>query len=374
MVCCVRKDGTKVAQSARCSRENAKCALKNEKERRHAPATKSDKSGTAYFHRQKRLSMSLYSCRFVLFFLLLFSAAVKLNAQPDTVRIGLYVNDIYDVNLSEKSFSAQFWVWLNYQDSTLRPEETLEFPNAKEVNEQLAYSEEKGGIRWASKRITAVFKKDWDIRRFPFDVQKMVIEIEESDRDTSDLVYVPDVANTKIDSQLGLSSWKIERFELTTSARRYDTTYGDPTLTEGSAYAHAEFALYIRRRTLGLFFSLFTGMYVSFFISWLVFFIDPVDVDPRFGLSVGGLFAAVGNKYIVDSILPQSTTFTLVDKLHVLTYFFLLLCIVLSVASLRIWKNGNPEASARFDRRSWMAILITYALANAWLIWGAIQG
>ncbi|MCS7036598.1 MAG: hypothetical protein RMJ33_08485 [Saprospiraceae bacterium] len=318
--------------------------------------------------------MSLRFYRSTSFFILFLGVVVGLNAQPDTVRIGLYVNDIYDINLSEKSFSAQFWVWLNYQDSTLRPEETLEFPNAKEVNEQLTYSEEKGGIRWATKRITAVFKKDWDIRRFPFDVQKMVIEIEESDRDTSDLVYVPDVINTKIDPQLGLSNWRIERFELITTARRYDTTYGDPTLSGGSAYAHAEFALYLRRKTLGLFFSLFTGMYVSFFISWLVFFIDPVDVDPRFGLSVGGLFAAVGNKYIVDSILPQSTTFTLVDKLHVLTYFFLLLCIVLSVASLRVWKNGNPEASARFDRRSWMAILITYALANTWLIWEATQG
>lgn len=292
-----------------------------------------------------------------------------LNAQPDTVLIGLYVNDIYDINLSQKCFSAQFWVWLNYRDSSLRAEETLEFPNAKELEEQLIYSEEKGGIRWASKRLTAVFKKDWDLRCFPFDVQKMVIEIEESDRDTSQLVYAPDIKNTKIDPRIGLSNWEIERFELVTSTRRYDTTYGDPTLTESSAYAHAELILYVRRRTLGLFFSLFTGMYVSFFISWLVFFIDPVEVDPRFGLSVGGLFAAVGNKYIVDSILPQSTTFTLVDKLHVLTYFFLLLCIVLSVASLRLWKSGMPEASARFDQRSWKVILIGYILANTWLIW-----
>lgn len=327
-----------------------------------------------YFHRRKHPIMSGYFYHLTVFSLLFFGGGIGLSAQPDTVRIGLYVNDIYDVNLSDKSFSAQFWVWLNYQDSTLRPEETLEFPNAKEVNEQLAYSEEKGGIRWATKRLTAVFKKDWDIRNFPFDLQKMVIEIEESDRDTSALVYTPDVENTKIDPQLGLSSWQIKRFELVTSVRGYDTTYGDPTLEEGSAYAHAEFALYIQRKTLGLFFSLFTGMYVSFFISWLVFFIDPIDVDPRFGLSVGGLFAAVGNKYIVDSILPQSTTFTLVDKLHVLTYFFLLLCIVLSVASLRIWKNGNPEASARFDRRSWITILVSYALANIWIIGEAIRG
>ncbi len=331
-------------------------------------------AGQCIFTAKSTWMMSFFFRRLASLCSVLGAVAFSLAAQPDTVRIGLYVNDIYDVNLSEKSFSAQFWVWFNYLDSALQPLETLEFPNAKELSESLSFTEKKGNVWWGGKRITATLKKDWDIRRFPFDVQKMVIELEESDRDTSSLVYVADKENTRIDPKLGLSNWQIERFELSASVRQYATTYGDPTLTGSSAYAHADFVLYIRRKTLGLFFSLFTGMYVSFFISWLVFFIDPVDVDPRFGLSVGGLFAAVGNKYIVDSILPQSTTFTLVDKLHILTYFFLLLCIVLSVASLRLWKNGNLEASSRFDRRSWMVILFSYIIANVWLIWDAMHG
>lgn len=327
--------------------------------------------------------MTIFLHRIFLIVLLAFLAASTAQAQsdndprqpsPDTVRIGVYVNDIYDVNLSEKSFSAQFWVWFNYSNPDLNPLETLEIPNAKEVDYALEFHEEKNGVQWAGKRATAVLKKDWDIRRFPFDVQKMTIQLEESDRDIEHLVYVPDVQNTSLDTQLSLSSWDIERFEIVTGSKRYETTYGDPVLTGGSAYAHAELIVHIKRKTLGLFFSLFTGMYVSFFISWLVFFIDPIDVDPRFGLSVGGLFAAVGNKYIVDSILPQSTTFTLVDKLHILTYFFLLLCIILSVTSLRIWKNGQPQASARFDQRCWMLILGLYLVANAWLIWGASRG
>lgn len=296
------------------------------------------------------------------------------QAQADTVRIGVFVNDIYDVNLSEQSFSAQFWVWFNYTNPDLKPLESLEIPNAKAVDYHLEFLEEKGGVQWAGKRATAVLKKDWDIRRFPFDVQKMTIEFEESDRDIQSMVYVPDTENTKIDTHLSLSNWYIERFEIASGSKKYDTTYGDPVLTQGSAYANATLTVFIKRKTLGLFFSLFTGMYVAFFISWLVFFIDPVDVDPRFGLSVGSLFACVGNKYIVDSILPQSTTFTLVDKLHILTYFFLLLCIVSSVTSLRIWKNGQPLASARFDQRAWKLILTLYVVANAWLILSASRG
>lgn len=300
--------------------------------------------------------------------LLLCLVCMPARAQPDTVKIGVFVNDIYDINLSEKSFSTQFWVWFNFRNPELKPLETLEFSNSKSIESSLDFTEQKDGITWAGKKVHAVIKKDWDIRRFPFDEQLMTIELEESNEDIGSMVFVPDTENTKLDPKLTLSNWEIERFELSAETKKYATTYGDPTLSEGSEYPHATLNIFIKRQSWGLFFSLFTGLYVAFFISSLVFFIDPVDVDPRFGLSVGGLFAAVGNKYIVDSILPQSTTFTLVDKLHILTYIFLLLCIVLSVISLRIWKNGRQINSARFDRRAYFIIVSVYALINGWLI------
>ena len=307
----------------------------------------------------------------VLFFCL---PSLTASAQPDTVKIGAFVNDIYDINLSEKSFSAQFWVWFNYQNPDLHPLETLEIPNAKEVDYSLAFVEEKNGTQWASKKVHALIKKDWDIRRFPFDEQRLSIELEESNLDIKSLVYVADTGNTRLDEQLVISNWKIENFEIASGGKKYNTTYGDPNLSDSSAYPRATLTLFIKRKSWGLFFSLFTGMYVAFFIAALVFFIDPIDLDPRFGLSVGGLFAAVGNKYIVDSILPQSTTFTLVDKLHILTYLFMLLCIVLSVISLRIWKNGKAAKSRRFDQRSYFWIMTIYVVVNTWLIYSASCG
>jgi len=304
--------------------------------------------------------------------LLCLSPALPAQTPPDTVKIGAFVNDIYDINLNEKSFSIQFWVWFNYRKPELKPLETLEITNAKESDFSLDFTEQKSGISWAGKKVHAIVKKDWDIRRFPFDEQQMTVELEESDRDVGSLVYVADTANTRLDPKLALSNWKIERFEISTGTHKYETTYGDPVLSEGSEYARASLTVFIKRKSRGLFFSLFTGLYVAFFISSLVFFIDPVEVDPRFGLSVGGLFAAVGNKYIVDSILPQSTTFTLVDKLHILTYVYLLLCIVLSVISLRIWKNGHKKRSARFDRRAYFIIVTTYLALNIWLIFKSL--
>ncbi len=307
-------------------------------------------------------------------FLLLAFRSLALQAQTDTVKIGAFINDIYDINLSEKSFSAEFWVWFNYRDSLLKPIASLEIPNSKEENSSLDFYEIKDGVCWAGKKINAVIKKDWDISKFPFDEQRMTIELEDSDNDIQSMVYIADSANTRYDPRLQISNWDITGFSLTSNTKKYPTTYGDPSLTGGSEYPQAMLTMTIKRRSWGLFFSLFTGLYVAFFISTLVFFIDPIDVDPRFGLSVGGLFAAVGNKYIVDSILPQSTTFTLVDKLHILTYLYLLICIVFSVISLRTWKNGLEMQSSRFDRRSYVLIVSSYLLINLVLIYRATCG
>ncbi|MEM8524510.1 MAG: hypothetical protein AAGG68_07690 [Bacteroidota bacterium] len=308
----------------------------------------------------KRIN-SIKSYIFLLFGL--FSPSFML-AQADTIKIGMFVNDLFDLNLSDRSFNADFWLWFNYQDSTLHPMENIELPNAKSYDADLAFMEEKEGILWATKKIQAAFKKDWNITNFPFDIQMLEIKVEESDKDISDLVYLADLENTKYYENISVSNWDIIDFGIKTAAVQYPTTYGDPTLSGSSTYARATVFFKLKRKSLGLFFTLFTGVYVAFFISVLVFFIDPIYVDPRFGLSVGGLFAAVGNKYIVDSILPQSTAFTLADKIHVMTYFFLLVCIIISVISLRIWKNGNEQKSKRLDRISFYAVTSLFVLLN----------
>jgi len=283
---------------------------------------------------------------------------------PDTVKIGLFVTDLFDLNLAEKRFNADVWLWFNYADSTLHPLETLELPRAREVNKGLSYLEKKQGVWWATQQLKATFKEEWNVQDFPFDTQLLTIDIEESDLNLSELVYLVDAENTKYYEEISIKNWDIIDFGIRESAATYPTTYGDPSLTGESTYTRATVFFKLKRKSQGLFFTLFTGVYVAFFISVLVFFIDPTDVDPRFGLSVGGLFAAVGNKYIVDSILPQSTSFTLVDKIHVMTYVFLLLCIVLSVVSLRIWKNGDRQKSRKLDRWSFFGVSLLYLVLN----------
>jgi hypothetical protein len=79
---------------------------------------------------------------------------------------------------------------------------------------------------------------------------------------------------------------------------------------------------------------------------------------------VGGLFAAVGNKYIIDSLLPESSTFTLVDTLHTLTFFAIFSILLVSAICLRLYDAGKKDQCLRVNKIGSRGILIVYALAN----------
>jgi hypothetical protein len=107
--------------------------------------------------------------------------------------------------------------------------------------------------------------------------------------------------------------------------QKYETGFEDESLSKPhTEYSTFRTRLVIKRDASGLFWKMFLGMYIAFLIAYICFYIHADGMDSRFGLSVGSIFAVIGNKYIIDSSLPESTSFTLVDTLHGLTLFFIL--------------------------------------------------
>ena len=46
-------------------------------------------------------------------------AHTGVNAQdikPDTVRVGIYITSIHDIDFKQKEYTANLWVWLQYKN------------------------------------------------------------------------------------------------------------------------------------------------------------------------------------------------------------------------------------------------------------------
>jgi hypothetical protein len=308
---------------------------------------------------------------------LLLLPAVCCFSQQDTCKVGLYINSLYDLRLENKTFMTDFWLWQTYKNDSLHFEDAIEVPNGKSVEFSHFSKEEKAGLQWIAQKCKAEIKQEWDLSKFPFDRQILRIEIEDSKYDASGLIYIADTANSRIDTTFNSREWCIERFSIKNDVRTYETTYGDPTLSGKSAYPRIVAEIQIRRnnswRMLG---KMLTGAYVAFLISCLVFFVSSENQDSRFGLCVGGLFAAIGNKYIVESIVPSSTINTLMDNVHNLTFTFILVIVGIIIISLHLFESGDErkrKLSLKLDKWSFFGIMTIFAVANLVLILQAIH-
>jgi hypothetical protein len=198
---------------------------------------------------------------------------------------------------------------------------------------------------------------------------------ENSQFDSRTLVFTPDTSGKHYDPRFTISGWNIDSFNIVISKQAYETAFGDPTLDK----PHTEYSAYrvrisISRNANGIFWKMFLGMYVAFIIAFASFFIHSDNIDSRFGLSVGSLFAVVGNKYIIDSALPESTSFTLVDTLHGLTLFFIIGVIIANAYTLMLKKSGKLQETKRFDRLAAITMLILYLSLNVYFILDAKSG
>jgi hypothetical protein len=287
------------------------------------------------------------------------------SAQPDTVKVGAYVISVHDINFREKEFTARFWLWFVYDNPDFDFSKQLDIPNAKSIDPPEVIVDSLNGNAWAIMKMKCVMKENWNVADFPFDQQHLTVQIENTLFDNKSLIFVPDTAGSRFDEEEAIDGWKIKNFRVRQQTNDYQTGFGDPrperALQNFSAFV---IEMDIERDALGLFMKIFIGMYIAFAIAVISFTPHPSELEPRFGLPVGGLFAAVGNKYIIDSLLPESSSFTLVDTLHTLTFLAIFSTLVVSAITLRLHDRQKHELVNRINRIGSRLVIGIYVLAN----------
>jgi hypothetical protein len=286
-------------------------------------------------------------------------------AQPDTVQVGAYVLSVHDINFHDKEYTARFWLWFLYNNTEFDFSKQLDMPTAKSFDQSPATEDSLNGHKWVMMKMKATMKEKWNVEDFPFDQQHLSMPIENSLYDVSSLVFKPDVKGSRFSNTEAIDGWTIRDFKVSAGTNLYETGFGDSRPGRSpQTFSTFLVEMNLERNALGLFMKIFLGMYIAFLIAMISFAPQPWEHDARFGLPVGGLFAAVGNKYIIDSLLPESSTFSLVDTLHTLTFLAIFSILLVSAICLRLYDNGEKEKCMRVNKMGMRTILSLYILAN----------
>ncbi|MBL7760203.1 MAG: hypothetical protein JNK08_05845 [Sediminibacterium sp.] len=315
-----------------------------------------------------------FRCSLVLLLsLALHSGYAQEKKIPDTVKAGVYITSIHDIDFKQNEYAVNLWLWLKYKNRDFNFEQNLEIPQAKSFSKLYTTTDFSGGEIYMLMKLQCLMKDSWKISNFPFDKQMLRLSFENSQFDSESLVFVPDTLGNHYDPRFTLRGWNIDSFSIVNGIKLYETGFGDASLdTPHTEYSNLKVRVGITREAGGIFWKMFLGMYVAFLISFICFFIHADSIDSRFGLSVGALFAAIGNKYIIDSALPESVTYTLVDTLHGLTLFFIFAMVSFSVYCLSLIKKNQIAKADRMDKIGAAVCIAAYILLNFYFIQKAI--
>jgi len=293
----------------------------------------------------------------------------------DQVTVGIYVNAVTNVSLRDGTATVDFWLWCRWRKPEYAPLESLEVVNGAISSRTSETTKElPGGEQYACCRVIADLRQKWSVHAFPLDTQTLTIQIEDAENEAHLVRVIPDSANTKIDPAACIPGWNIDGCNVHVAEHEYLSNYGDTSLPtdEASSYSSLIFSMKLVRPGWGLFVKLFAGVAVATGIAFLSLLIRPVDLDPRFGLAVGGIFAAVASQYVLASALPDTTEITMADQLCMCSMAFIFIALIESVVSLKLYYMEKVRMSRLLDIYSCVVFTLSYVLLCTGFVYQAL--
>ncbi len=310
--------------------------------------------------------------------LVLAFAPFALHAQPAQVVVGSYVTKVQDVSFKDNKYALDFYLWFRWKPEGVladyKPIESFEIVNGKIESKSSVVEKKIGDLNYASVRVSATISETWDLKEFPFDQHRLRVHLEDSAHGTDELVFVPDTKNSRLGDELNLAGWVLGNFKGEVSAKVYQSNYGDTSLPSDarSEYSRYSVSMDMNRTTFGTAWKLLSTVLAATAVAFVAFMVKPSDLDPRFGLGVGALFAVAASAFVVSASVPDSGVMTAADQVHMVAIGFIFLSLLQSAFALKWEVSGREAAAVRLDHWSLVIFPILFFGWAAWVIGRAI--
>jgi hypothetical protein len=225
-----------------------------------------------------------------------------------------------------------------------------------------------GGGSYTFARIEAEVDQEFDFRDFPFDSQRLSLRLEAADS-ADGLRFVPDRADTQISDYLSLVGWRVDGVALDTAEHAYDTNFGY-WAGRGATFSQILVQVDVTRVRSPVLFDDFIGFTFAFLVTALTFFVSCTELGLRVGMTTGSLFAAVTNLVRLDEAVGFKPEFGLVDRLAFLIFGAIVTALVISLATNRLSKHGDPDAAkTRANRIDTVLGVLNMTVFLALIVW-----
>ena len=270
------------------------------------------------------------------------AAAPETRAAQQEILVGVYVLDIGKLDISTGTFTVDFYLDLKskaQKDQITEAAAALEFMNGRGAFEKI---EDKGNEKFY--RVLATLNTPIDLRRFPFDAQKMQIILENKTNGLDQVKYIPLTAESGMDRAIVFPGWAIRGWGATSAEHVYPV-YKTPE-GKNEVYSQYVFSVDIARIAVNSFLKTFLPVLFLMLIVMASFILDPDKVTTRLAAISSALVASAMFHVSISGQIPPVGYLTFADKFMVLTYMILLMsfCLSLAVYIMQGKPGKQPQA------------------------------
>lgn len=305
---------------------------------------------------------------------LLLSTCAASAAGPQRVSVGVYLNDVQNLDLKSHSYAVDLYLWFRWKDRDYDPIQSVEFTNPYELwGHARSPAFEKplrlpDGRFYQVLRVQGRFSRKLPLNDYPFDRQTLTVEFEDTHRDSEGLLFEADSA--AVNPRLSLPGFKIGAASLEVEPFSYPTAFGDPRVAGPTRFSRGRLTLPIERPALAYSVKLLLPVLCVIFCASLLFLFQPQYVDARVGIGITALLTIVALQITLNADLPEVDYLILMDKVYLGAYLFVIGALGSTVYTTRLHDRGQGARAARIDRRTLAAMLSLYlAFTAAIFLW-----
>ena len=288
---------------------------------------------------------------------------IEVCAAPREFSSGVFINRINEFDVKTGTAEVDFWYWV-ISTGEAASLQNLELSNGKLEPVGDVITQKQNGKFYISRRYIAKVKCVLNLARFPFDRQRVSLSFEDGELTSDQMVFVPDVINSGIDSNFQMNEWNIKELKYEVGVHHYASSFGYLDIPSGQGSDYSQFNVMITLDRRGNFvqklFKYFWAVVVSVIVGLFSLLIRVCDLDGRFGMAVGALFANVGCSFLLSDKLPESPGVSLAEWVSYISLGFIMLFLVESILSLTIYNSGHQKFSRRLDFCIFVLSLLCY--------------
>lgn len=290
---------------------------------------------------------------------------------PTEVTVGVYVNDIQQLDLQSHSYVMDFYVWFRWKNPDINPQASLEFMNPFQLWGHVStplYEKPQDlpdGSQYTAIRYQGQFNSKLPLEKYPFDRQNLVVEFEDNSAGNTTQKFVPDKDAITINPEMTLPGYIIGQPMIKIADKPYPTNFGDTRLTNFEPYSRVTFTVPVHRPWLTYAIKIILPILLVAACAAFVFFIHPSFVEGRIGMGITALLTLVALQLTSNSQLPEVDYLMMIDMLYIAAYLFVIASLGQVVVTSWAAHRGDDEKAIARDRSAFKYLGGAYALGTA---------